>query len=151
MESVVGTDAALVRRVVNTYVQAGDLGDGGPTADRRSQLETDFASLVRRAEILRVELRRPDGTVIVGDRPDLGGLPAPVSPDFRTAVESQTIAAGIANVGQSEAVGPALGTPSVLREYFPPQANGRVQAVVGVWRDAVPILAQLIGSGWTSW
>jgi diguanylate cyclase (GGDEF)-like protein len=70
-------------------------------------------------------------------------LPAVVSPDFETAAEGGTIAAGIASVGQSEAAGPALPTSSVLREYFPLQAGGRVQAVVSVWRDAVPILAEL--------
>ena len=143
MQSVVGTDAALVRSVVNTYVQQGDLDPAGPSAARRTELEADFASLVRRAEILRVELRRPDGTVIVGDRSDVSGLPASASDDFRTAAEGGTISAGIANVDESEAVGPALSTSSVLREYFPLQAGGRVQAVVGVWRDAVPILAEL--------
>jgi diguanylate cyclase (GGDEF)-like protein len=143
MQSVVGTDAALVRSVVNTYVQQGDLDSAGPSAARRTELEADFASLVRRAEILRVELRRPDGTVIVGDRSDVGGLPASTSDAFRTAAEGGTISAAIASVDESEAVGPALSTSSVLREYFPLQAGGRVQAVVGVWRDAVPILAEL--------
>jgi len=104
---------------------------------------TGSATPETRAEILRVELRRPDGTVIVGDRPDLGGLAGLVSEDFRTAAEDGTISAGIASVGESEAVGPGLSTSSVLREYFPLQANGRVQAVVGVWRDATPILAEL--------
>jgi diguanylate cyclase (GGDEF)-like protein len=143
MQSTVGTDAALVRSVVNTYVQAGDLDDGGPTTARRAALEADFATLVRRAEILRVELRRPDGTVIVSDRPDVTGLRTTVSEAFRTAADSQTIAAGITSVDLSEAAGPALNSPSVLREYFPLQADGRVQAVLGVWRDAVPILAEL--------
>jgi diguanylate cyclase (GGDEF)-like protein len=143
MQSVVGTDAALVRSVVNTYVQAGDLDPAGPSAVRRTVLEADFASLVRRAEILHVELRRPDGTVIASDRPDLGGLPAVVSADFVTAAEGGTITAGIVSVGQSEAAGPGLPTSNVLREYLPLQAGGRVQAVVGVWRDAVPILGEL--------
>lgn len=58
-------------------------------------------------------------------------------------MESQKISAGIADVGLSEALGPALATASVLREYFPLQTGGQVQAVVGVWRDAVPILAEL--------
>jgi diguanylate cyclase (GGDEF)-like protein len=143
LQSVVGTDAALVRSVVNTYVTPADLAPAGPSAARRAELESSFASLLRRAEILRVELRAPDGRIIASDRPDVGGLQAPMSADFRGAVEGQLIAAGISDVGTSEAVGPALGTSSVLREYFPLQANGRVQAVVGVWRDAVPILAEL--------
>jgi diguanylate cyclase (GGDEF)-like protein len=143
LSSVVGTDAGLIRSVVNTYVQQGDLDADGPSATRRAGLEADLARLVRRAEILRVELLRPDGTVIAGDRADIGGLAGPVSADFRSAAEGRTVAADIAAVGLSEAAGPALETPTVLREYFPLQADGRVQAVVGVWRDAVPILAEL--------
>jgi diguanylate cyclase (GGDEF)-like protein len=145
LQSVVGTDAALIRSVVNTYVLPGDLTADGPSAARRAALEADLARLVRRAEILRVELRRPDGTVIASDRSDVSGLAAATSPAFRSAAEGRTVAAGIAEVGLSEAAGPALETPSVLREYFPLQADGRVQAVVGVWRDAVPILAELDG------
>ena len=143
LQSIVGADAAIVRSVVNAFVLPADLAEAGPTDARRASLEAGLASLVRQAEIIRVELRRPDGRVIVGDRPDAGGTAAPVSVDFRTAVDGQQIAAGIADVGLSEATGPALGTPSVLREYFPLQADGRVQAVVGVWRDAVPILSEL--------
>jgi diguanylate cyclase (GGDEF)-like protein len=143
LQSVVGTDAALVRSVVNAYVLPADLTTDGLTEARRAALEADFAGLVRRAEILRVELRAPDGHVIVSDSHDVSGLAAAGSADFRTAVEGQKISAGIVDAGLSEAVGPALGTPSVLREYFPLQAGGRVQAVVGVWRDAVPILAEL--------
>ena len=143
LSSVVGTDAALIRSVVNTYVSPGDIDADGPTATRRASLEADLARLVRRAEILRVELRRPDGTIIASDRADVSGLAAAGSPDFRAAAEGQTIAAQIADVSVSEAAGPPLSTPSVLREYFPLEADGRVQAVVGVWRDAVPILAEL--------
>ena len=143
MRSVVGTDAALVRSVVNAYLVFGDFGVDGPGAARRSELEGTLASLVRRAEIQHIEIRRPDGTVIVSDTPGLGGQTVVASQDFRTAVESQEIAAGIADGALSEAAGPALGTMSVLREYFPLESGGQVQAVVGVWRDAVPILAEI--------
>jgi diguanylate cyclase (GGDEF)-like protein len=143
MQSIVGTDAALVRSVVNTYVQAGDLGADGPSTARRAELEADFARLVRRAEILRVELRRPDGTVIVSDRPDVTGLTTAPSAEFRAVVDGQGIAAAFTTLETSQAAGAPLTSPSVLREYFPLQADGRVQAVLAVWRDAVPILAEL--------
>ena len=108
LSSVVGTDAALIRSVVNTYVSPGDIDADGPTATRRAALEADLARLVRRAEILRVELRRPDGTIIASDRPDVSGLATAGSPDFRAAAEGQTIAAQIADVSVSEAAGPPL-------------------------------------------
>ncbi len=148
MQSIVGTDAALVRSVVNTYVQAGDLDAGGPSAARRAELEADFARLVRRAEILRVELRRPDGTIIASDRPDVTGLPTAVSPDFRSAVDGQAVEAAFSTADLSQAAGAPLSSPSVLREYFPLQADGRVQAVLAVWRDAVPILTELDRLRW---
>ena len=143
LESIVGTDAALVRSVVNTFVRPDDLDPATITPARRAELEANFAVLVRRAEVLRIELRLPDGRVIVSDQPGLGGTAAAPSADFRVAVDGQKIAAGIDDVGRSEAVGPTLATTSVLREYFPLQASGRVQAVVAVWRDAVPILVKL--------
>ena len=148
MQSIVGTDAALVRSVVNTYVQAGDLDAGGPSAARRAELEADFARLVRRAEILRVELRRPDGTIIASDRPDVTGLPTAASAEFRSAVDGQTVEAAFSTADLSQAAGAPLSSPSVLREYFPLQADGRVQAVLAVWRDAVPILAELDRLRW---
>jgi diguanylate cyclase (GGDEF)-like protein len=143
MRSAVGTDAALVRSVVNAYLVPGDLGADGPSAARRTELEGTLATLVRRAEIEHIEIRRPDGSVIVSDTPGLGGQTVEASQDFRAAVERQEISAGIADSALSEAAGPGLGTASVLREYFPLQTGGQVQAVVGVWRDAVPILAEL--------
>ena len=143
LESVVGTDAALVRSVVNTYLTPADLDPATMTTARRAELEADLAALGRRAEILRVELRLPSGTVIVSDRPGLGGSMAAPSVDFRAAVEGHKIVAGIDQVERSEALGPTLATSDVLREYLPLEANGRVQAVVGLWRDALPILAEL--------
>lgn len=143
LESVVSTDAALVRSVVNTFLQSDDLDPSKLTPTRRAELEANLTALVRRAEVLRVELRLPDGRILVSDQPGLGGSMAIVSEDFRMAVDGQKVAAGIDDVGQSEAIGPTLPTSSVLREYFPLQAEGRVQAVVGLWRDAVPVLAKL--------
>jgi diguanylate cyclase (GGDEF)-like protein len=143
LESVVSTDAALVRSVVNTFVRPGDLDPATLTPTRRDEIEANLAVLVRRAEVLRIELRLPDGRVILSDQPGLGGSITTPTADFRAAVDDQTIAAGIDEVSLSEASGPALGTSSVLREYFPLEASGRVQAIVGLWRDAVPILAKL--------
>jgi diguanylate cyclase (GGDEF)-like protein len=143
LDSVVSTDAALVRSVVNTFLRADDLDPAKLTPARRAEIEGNLAVLVRRAEVLRFELRLPDGRVIVSDQPGLGGSMATPSRDFLAAVERQTIAAGIVDVSLSEATGPTLGTSSVLREYLPLQASGRVLAVVGLWRDAVPILTKL--------
>ncbi|MGH2477846.1 MAG: bifunctional diguanylate cyclase/phosphohydrolase, partial [Candidatus Limnocylindrales bacterium] len=143
LESIVSTDAALVRSVVNTFLRPDDLDPETLSQTRRDEIEANLAVLVRRAEVLRIELRLPDGRVILSDRPGLAGSIAPPTAGFRAAVDHQTVTAGIDDVSLSEASGPTLGTSSVLREYFPLQASGRVQAVVALWRDAVPILAKL--------
>ena len=47
------------------------------------------------------------------------------------------------SLAASDATGPVLPTATVLREYFPLSLDGQLVGIVGVWRDAVPILAQL--------
>src|SRR6185436_10712492 len=42
-----------------------------------------------------------------------------------------------------EAVGAASGSSNVLLEFLPLGSNGEVRAVVGIWRDAAPILQKL--------
>lgn len=143
LQSVVATDAALVRSFVNSSLSPDDLAAEGTAAARIAELERGLAVLTERAEILHIEIRLPDGRLVVADKPGLAGSQATPSEDFRAAVEARTAAAGIDGVDASEAVGPALPTTDVLRAYFPLQADGRVQAVIGVWRDAVPILQKL--------
>ena len=48
----------------------------------------------------------------------------------------------------SEAAGTPLATSDVVREYFPLITDGQVRGVVGVWRDAAPILATLDAVRW---
>ena len=36
-----------------------------------------------------------------------------------------------------------LGSPTILREFLPIKTDGEVRAVVGIWRDAVPVLERL--------
>ena len=88
-------------------------------------------------------MRLPDGRVVVSSEPGAVGQVATPTDDFRTALEGDQATANLAEQGTSEAVGPALATSQVLREYFPLVTDGQVRAVVGIWRDAVPILAQL--------
>ena len=68
--------------------------------------------------------------------------------DFTTALGGQTATAGIADARLSEAAGTPLATSDVVREYFPLITDGQVRGVVGVWRDAAPILATLDAVRW---
>ncbi len=143
LNSVVGTDAALVRLFVRSTVSPDDLDASGPSAERQAALEERLASLVEPGQIVRVELRLPDGRVVAADRPELRGAVGAPSADFTLALGGDSASAGIDDVAASEAVGPPLPVASVLREYFPLVTGGRVLAVVGVWRDAGPILADV--------
>ena len=143
LNSVVGTDAALVRTFVTSSLSPDDLGTSGPTPDRRSQIEARLGSLLGPGEIVRIEIRLPDGQVVVASEPTAVGTTVPATSDFTTALAGDQSTASLAEGSLSEAAGPALATSHVLREYFPLVTDGAVRAVVGIWRDAAPILAQL--------
>ena len=143
LQSVVSTDAALIRSFVNGNVEPQDLDPAGMTSERSAELEARIRLLVDRTEILHIEVRRPDGTIVAADRPGHAGTVAGMSPDFRAAVEKGSVAASFDLATRSEVAGGIPETTDILRQYFPVQADGRVHGVVGVWRDAVPILATL--------
>ena len=120
-----------------------DLGPAGPSPARRTTIEGPLSTLVQAGEILQIEVRRPDGQVVAASRPEANGATGAMTPDFTAALGGTSATAGIVETPLSEAAGPALATTQVLREYFPLVIDGQTRAVVGVWRDAVPILVQL--------
>ena len=143
LSGVVGSDAATTRAFVNAYVQPAWLEPGAElTAAQRQRLEVQLAALVRPGEILRVEIRLPDGTILASNEPGLGGtVVAPIA-QFMLAAggapQTEIVPA------EAAAAGPGtLAAPTLLREYLPLIADGRVLAVVGVWRDAAPVLARI--------
>lgn len=143
LDSIVGSDAATVRILVNAELTRADLGPSGPTPARRGRLEQKLATLSEQGGILRVEVRRPDGSIVVADAPELAGAIPPASPEFAAAAAG-TAGAAIVEASASGAGPGELGSQTVLREFLPVQTgDGEVLAVVGVWRDAVPILARL--------
>ncbi len=143
LQSIVGTDAALIRAFVNGNVEPADLDPGTMSSARRSLLEERLALLVARTEILHLELRLPDGRVVVADRPGLASTSAPISEGFATSVDEGTAWADFTPAAASGAATEITGTSDLLVEFFPLKAEDSVQAVVGVWRDAGPILSRL--------
>ena len=148
LNSAVGTDAALVRTFVTGTVALDDLGAAGPSTERRATLETLLASLVNDGQIVQVEIRRPDGQVVAASRPEARDASPTVSVDFATALAGQTATASLVAAADSEASGPILPVDHLVREYFPLVTDGQVRAVVGVWRDADPILRTLDELRW---
>ena len=144
LNDIVGSDSATTRAFVNAYVQRRYLDgpSGGATSDELALLEAQLATLPRPQEIVRVELRLPNGTILAASDPALRGAAAPPSPVFDAALAGVPHAA-IVGV-QEAAAGPGpLGAPDVLREFLPVRTNEQTVAVVGIWRDAGPILARL--------
>jgi diguanylate cyclase (GGDEF)-like protein len=142
LDSAVGSDAATVRAFLNAYVDPRYLDPTvGITADESSRLDAQLATLVRPGEVLRVELRRPDG-VLIGTSASGGGGQTPSDGSFATAAAG-TPDAAIVPTDQTAAADLAAATPTVLQEYFPVSTSGQVKAIVGVWRDATPLLDAL--------
>ena len=143
LTSLVGSDAATIRAFANAYIQPADLSPlTPPTGDALTRLEAQLAALSRPGEILRVELRRPDGTIVAASQPGLNEVPGPASPEFDGARGGEAQAA-IGSAADAAAGPGALGSRMLMREFLPLRVDGEVLGVIGIWRDAVPILERL--------
>jgi diguanylate cyclase (GGDEF)-like protein len=145
LNAVVSSDSATVRALLNDAVRLRDLHPGAKlAATDQERLETRLARLTRPGEIVRVELRRLDGTLVAASQSGLGGLTAPSSDEAVRAAGGE-VSAAIVPVAAAGAGPGDLGAATVLREFLPIRAGGQVRAVVGIWRDAAPILARIDG------
>ncbi|MFL5682012.1 MAG: HD domain-containing phosphohydrolase [Chloroflexota bacterium] len=138
LNEIVGGDAGTVRSFVNLNLTATDLTEQA-RSDRRQALVVALASLVRNGNLSHIEVRLPDGRVVASDDGSLVGTQAPITPDFATALTG-TIAPRILDPGMPSETRTSLQNESVLREYLPVTTDGTVRAIVGVWRDAEPVL-----------
>ncbi|MFL5685782.1 MAG: HD domain-containing phosphohydrolase [Chloroflexota bacterium] len=143
LTGLVGSDAATVRAFVNAYVPPADLTSARSLTDAEvGRLEAQLATLPRAGEILRVEIRRADGTIVASTEPGLSGRAVLQNAETRAALTGQAQAA-IGAAADAGAGSATFASPTVLRELLPLKVGDDVLGVVGVWRDAVPILARL--------
>jgi diguanylate cyclase (GGDEF)-like protein len=140
--SVVSDDAATVRSVADVFLTAEDLVPGRTEPIRALTIRRGLGALVEPEGILRVEVRLPDGTVLWSSEPTVIGGRAGPSADFSRAVAAQP-SANLVTSDVSEALGGPLAASHVLREYYPIKSGGSVLAIVGLWRNAGPILDRL--------
>ena len=143
LNAIVQSDVATVRGFLHGGLDAGIAEGGQPTPAQEAQLQDLMATLVSKGELLRVELRRPDGTILGASEPGLAGATVAPSADFQAAVAQAAPELLIVDAAQAEAGPGSLGSPTVLREYLPIAIDGKVVLVAGLWRDAVPILGQM--------
>ena len=141
LNQAVGTDTQVVRGFVDDLLKPADLTAARSRPSTRPSLEAGLRSFITPRGIIRAEIRRTDGTILASDVA-LPGFTAADSADWRTALGGQP-AVALAPAAQSEAGPGNLGTDSTLREYLPLIQDGTVVGVVGVWRDAAPIVAAI--------
>ena len=144
LNATVARDRTLVRIFVDGNLQPTDLTIGGQPP-RIELLQKQLAAYVERGEILRVEVRSLDGLVLLSNDSTVRGAVAPSSLGFDRANTAQ-ISAEIVSGPSSHAGPQPLSSGAVLEEFVPlVSANGEVQAIFGIWRDAQPILDALTG------
>src|SRR3954452_5466915 len=145
LNTVVAGDSATVRAVLNDRPSDAALAPAADIAGTRlSELDAKLTALTGPGEILRVELRRLDGTIIAAsDRSLAGTRVAPVAAATEAAADHPSIA--LVDAADAGAGGGGFASPTLLREVLPLSTAGRVRAGVGIWRDGVPLLARLDG------
>ena len=141
LQTIVGSDSGTVRTFVNGYLRPADLA-GAASAERIGTIERGLSGLVRQGELLRIEIRDPNGMVRFSNDGSGRNQRAPQSIAFEAALDGTVDAAFVSD--ERDYVGPELPTSELLREYFPLlDATGVPQGVVAIWRDGSPILAAL--------
>ena len=123
------------------YLVPADLRPGGPSTTRAAALQAQVRTIVSDGQILRIEIRSPGGAILLSDADDPAGARGVRHPDFVAAADG-TVTAGLHPVADAESVGAVLPANDILRAYFPVKLDGEVVAVVGIWRDAAPILGR---------
>lgn len=145
LNAVIQSDAATIRTFANLDLEAGDLNPSALSDARRAEVQGHLETLIHSGELLHLEVRLPSGLVILSDDPDAVGWTAAQTAEFSDAATGTPVAA-IVTPADSEAAGTRFSTTSLVREYFPirtDRTGDSVIAVVAIWRDAVPILAQV--------
>ena len=142
LAAVVSRDRSLVALFVNSNLTRADLSE--PLSQSRAyDLQGKLAALTAQDEILRVELRSADGTIIVTSFGDHAGAHPSPSGGMRAALAG-TPSAALVDQGQAtDLVAPAMAAQHLVREYLPVRSGGQTLAVVALWRDAAPLLARI--------
>ena len=139
INTAVAGDVAIVRAFVNDGLAAADLTDAADPA-RVARLDGLLATLATNAGIRRLEVRDPAGAI------RLSSATSDTSADASVVPPDAAVLDGAAGGAAQAAI---LDTPTgdgsqVLRALFPLlDEAGQTRAIVGVWRDAGPILAPI--------
>lgn len=143
--AILDSDATTVRTLVNQELRPSDLDPATVTASRAAELEQILGWLTERDALVRAELRTADGRIIASNVPGLTGTVVAMDAGMIKAAAGKPEAA--LHDGSAAGSGPGgLEAEAVLREDLPlTLADRSVPAILVVWRDAGPILAELDG------
>ena len=143
LNAIVQSDAATIRGFVTANVPADIVAPDGPTPGQLDRLNELVATMTAKEEILRVDLRLPDGRILVSTDPSAAGTQADPSHAFQETVEGGAPHIALPAADEADVAAGTLPTSTVLRELMPLRQGESVVLVAAVWRDAVPILAAL--------
>jgi diguanylate cyclase (GGDEF)-like protein len=142
LNATVARDASLGELFVNGNLLTSDLAPASVSGARRAQLGERLSTLTRQDQILRVEVRAPDGTVLFSSDAATVGVRPPISAALQHAFDG-TPGATLSE-GSSDLALPIPDATTLVQEYLPiTDATGRTLAVMAIWRDAAPLLARV--------
>jgi diguanylate cyclase (GGDEF)-like protein len=142
MNAVVSRDRSLVELFVNGSVTAADIDPNGPTRAAADALEAKLGTLTAEDEILRIDLRGLDGTILASSDPELRGTNPSASATLQSAIAGEPSISLLDAAAATDAGETVLDTEQVVQEYLPLLSDdGDPLAVVAVWRDAAPLLS----------
>ncbi len=143
LDTVVSSDRSLVALFVQSNIHPDDVDADGPTPAVAADLERKLAVLTAKHEILRVEIRATDGTILVSSTPGQRGLKPAVSPDMRKALAGTPSADLVDRSAVTDLGSSTLKANHLVREYLPLLSGKKTLAVFAVWRDADPLLTRI--------
>lgn len=148
LAAVVSRDRSLVALFVNGNLNGSDLA-GAASAARTNELEGKLVALIAQDEILRVELRADDGTILASSSRDGRGARPPISEAMRQALAGEPSVDVVESAEATDLESGTLGATHVVREYLPILSDaGTTLGVFALWRDAGPLLARIDAARW---
>ncbi|MEP6807530.1 MAG: diguanylate cyclase [Chloroflexota bacterium] len=148
LAAVVSRDRSLVALFVDGNLQPSDL-TSTMSPSRAAELERKLAALTTRDEILRVELRATDGTVLASSVAAEMGTTPPISDGMHKALGGSPSVAMVERDAATDLGSTPLQAAHLVQEYLPlKSATGKTLAVVAMWRDAGPLLARIDAARW---
>jgi diguanylate cyclase (GGDEF)-like protein len=142
--AVVSRDRSLVALFVNSNLRRADLDADGLSASSANDLEAKLSALTAEDDVLRVDIRAGDGTILASSLPDQRGARPPISDGMQEALDGEPSIAFIKSSVATDLGPTALGAQDLVREYLPLRSDqGTTLAVIALWRDAGPLLARI--------